>query len=107
MRTVAENLWRCSSKLGATSSGAPKQWPELGFWGSHWRARPLSPVPLPPSGVEAERPPDLRCGGEPAQSSAASLSFISVVLMDGRRRREDGWRRRTYRWGPPASEPEK
>jgi hypothetical protein len=29
-----------------------------------------------------------------------------VVLVDGRRR-EDGWRRRSDRWGPPASEPKK
>jgi hypothetical protein len=28
------------------------------------------------------------------------------VLVDGRRR-EDGWRRRSDRWGPPASEPKK
>jgi hypothetical protein len=107
MRTVAENLWRCSSELRATSSGEPRRWPELGFRGSRRRAPPLSPVPLPPSREEAERLSDLRCGGKPSQSPAASPSVSSVVLVDGRRRREDGWRRRTDRWGPPASEPEK
>jgi hypothetical protein len=28
---VMENIWRCSSELGATSSGEPKRRPELGF----------------------------------------------------------------------------
>jgi hypothetical protein len=103
---VVENIWRCSSELGAMSSGEPKRRSKLGFQRARRGAPPLSPVPLP---FHAPPPPLFECAwwrshhGSRQPRREATQPHRSLTGWGGKITEEEG----TGRWGPPVREPEK